>query len=57
MYSNTPLQYLNDISAWISCVQDSEQLPELIVDTAARMMQARASSLLLVDEDGQTRRV
>jgi len=54
MYSNTPLQYLNDISAWVSCVQDSEQLPGLIVDTAARMMQARASSLLLVDEDGQT---
>ena len=56
MYSNTPLQYLNDISAWISCVQDSEQLPGLIVDTAARMMQARASSLLLVDEDSQTLR-
>jgi len=54
MYSNTPLQYLNDISAWVSCVQDSKQLPELIVNTAARMMQARASSLLLVDEDGQT---
>lgn len=54
MYSNTPLQYLNDISAWVSSVQDSKQLPELIVNTAARMMQARASSLLLVDEDGQT---
>ena len=54
MYSNTPLQYLNDISAWVSCVQDSEHLPGLIVDTAARMMQARASSLLLVDEDSQT---
>ena len=54
MHSNTPLQYLNDISAWVSCVQDAEQLPGLIVDTAARMMQARASSLLLVDKDGQT---
>ncbi|MDA3916004.1 MAG: sigma-54-dependent Fis family transcriptional regulator [Deltaproteobacteria bacterium] len=54
MYSNTPLQYLNDISAWVSCVQNSKQLPGLIVNTAARMMQARASSLLLVDEDGQT---
>jgi len=54
MYSNTPLQYLNDISAWISCVQDSERLPELIVDTAARMLQAKASSLLLLDEEDQS---
>jgi Nif-specific regulatory protein len=56
MYSNTPLQYLNDISAWVSCVQEPEQLPGLIIDTATRMMQAKASSLLLVDEDGQTLR-
>ncbi len=56
MYSNSPLQYLNDISAWVSCVQNLEQLPGLIVDTAARMMQAKASSLLLLDEDGETLR-
>lgn len=56
MYTKTPLQYLSDISAWVSCVQDSGHLPELIVDTAARMMQARASSLLLLDEDRQTLR-
>ena len=56
MYSSTPLQYLNDISAWVSCVQDREQLPGLIVDTATRMMQAKASSLLLLDEDGETLR-
>jgi len=54
MNSSTPLQYLNDISAWVSCVQDQKQLPGLIVDTAARMMQAKASSLLLLDEDGET---
>ncbi|MCK5164269.1 MAG: GAF domain-containing protein, partial [Desulfobacula sp.] len=56
MYSSTPLQYLNDISSWVSCVQDREQLPGLIVDTATRMMQAKASSLLLLDEDGETLR-
>ncbi len=56
MYSSSPLQYLNDISAWVSCVQDQKQLPGLIVDTAARMMQAKASSLLLLDEDGETLR-
>ena len=31
MYSSSPLQYLNDISAWVSGVQDLEQLPGLIV--------------------------
>ncbi len=31
-------------------------MPRLIVNTAARMMQAKASSLLLLDEDGQTLR-
>ncbi len=56
MYSSTPLQYLNDISAWISCVQDVNQLPNLIVDTAARMMHAKASSLMLVNEDMETLR-
>ncbi len=58
MHSNprAPLQYLNDISAWVSCVQEQELLPQLIVNTAARMMQAKASSLLLLDEDGQTLR-
>jgi Nif-specific regulatory protein len=56
MYSRTPLEYLNDISAWVSCVQDQDQLPGLIVETAARMMQASASSLMLLDEDGETLR-
>lgn len=54
--SASPLDYLNDISAWVSCVQNQDQLPQLIVDTAAKVMQARASSLLLLDEDGQTLR-
>jgi len=53
---STPLQYLNDISTWLSCVQDPDHLPTLIVNTAARMMQAKASSLLLLDEDGETLR-
>jgi len=55
-YSSTPLQYFNDLSTWVSCVQDQKQLPSLIVDTAERMMQAKASSLLLLDEDGETLR-
>lgn len=54
MYLDSPLQYFNDISAWISLGQNQQQLPKLIVDTAARMMQANASSLLLLDEDGET---
>ncbi len=54
--SRAPLQYLNDISAWVSCVQEQELLPKLIVNTATRMMQAKASSLLLLDEDGKTLR-
>jgi len=53
MYTSAPLQYLDDISAWLSSVQDQGRLPEVIVNTAARMMQARASSLLLIDESGE----
>ncbi len=51
-----PIDLLNDISAWVSSVRDQEQLPGLIVNTAARLLQARASSLLLLDEDGETLR-
>jgi Nif-specific regulatory protein len=40
---------LREISTWVSSVLDLDQLLELIIDTATRMMQAKASSLLMVD--------
>ncbi|MBN1106501.1 MAG: sigma-54-dependent Fis family transcriptional regulator [Deltaproteobacteria bacterium] len=40
---------LKEISTWVSSVLDLDQLLELIIDTATRLMQAKASSLLLVD--------
>ncbi|MEA1967398.1 MAG: sigma 54-interacting transcriptional regulator [Thermodesulfobacteriota bacterium] len=53
MYSSiTPVEYLRDLSAWLSSVHDPEQILELIIDTAARMLNAKASSILLVDEEG-----
>ena len=39
-----------EISIWVSSVHNLDQLLELIVDTATRMMNAKASSLLLLDE-------
>ncbi len=56
MYTPAPLQYFNDISRWLSCTQDPKKLPRLIVETAARIMNAQASSLLLLAEDGKTLR-
>ncbi|HPB40963.1 MAG TPA: sigma 54-interacting transcriptional regulator [Flexilinea sp.] len=40
---------IKEISAWISSVHDLDSLLELITETAARMMNARAGSLLLLD--------
>ncbi len=42
---------LRDISAIITSVLDLDQLLGLIIDTATRIMDAKASSLLLVDEE------
>ncbi|MBN2060830.1 MAG: sigma 54-interacting transcriptional regulator [Deltaproteobacteria bacterium] len=39
-----------EISTWVNSVLDLDQLLELIIDTATRMMEAKASSLLLLDE-------
>ena len=55
MYSKTtnpdsPIDRLKEISTWVSSVQDIDQLLELIIETATRMMDAKASSLLLVDK-------
>jgi len=46
----TPIDRLKEISTWVSSVQDLDQLLELIIETATRMMDAKASSLLLVDQ-------
>jgi Nif-specific regulatory protein len=40
---------LREISQWVSSVLDLDHLLELIIDTATRMMQAKASSLLMLD--------
>ena len=44
---------LKEISTWVSSVQDLDQLLELIIETATRMMDAKASSLLLLDPKTQ----
>jgi Nif-specific regulatory protein len=43
------IERLREISTWVSSVQDVDQLLELIIETATRMMDAKASSLLLLD--------
>ena len=48
--SDSAIHRLKEISAWVSSVLDLDQLLELIIDTGARMMNARASSLLLLDQ-------
>ncbi|MFC1820569.1 sigma 54-interacting transcriptional regulator, partial [Thermodesulfobacteriota bacterium] len=46
----SPIACLREISAWVNSVLDLDDLLELIIDTATRMMEAKASSLLLLDE-------
>ncbi len=41
---------LREIITWVNSVLDLDQLLELIIDTATRMMEVKASSLLLLDE-------
>jgi Nif-specific regulatory protein len=43
------IAHLKEISTWVSSVQDHDKLLELIIESAARVMQAKAASLLLVD--------
>lgn len=45
-----PIACFREISTWLHSVLDLDQLLELIIDTATRMMEAKASSLLLLDE-------
>ena len=44
-----PVAFLKEISTWVDSVLDLDQLLALIIDTATRIMDARASSLLLLD--------
>ena len=46
----SPIDHLREISTWVSSVLDLDELLEHIIDTATRMMQAKASSLLLLDK-------
>jgi len=43
------MEHLKEISSWIRSVQSPDQILELIVAAATRVLGARASSLLLVD--------
>lgn len=47
--SDISIDRFKEISTWVSSVNNLDQLLELIVETATRMMNAKASSLLLVD--------
>ena len=49
MTADSSIDRLKEISTWVSSVQDLDQLLELIIETATRMMDAKASSLLLLD--------
>ncbi|MBW1997496.1 MAG: sigma 54-interacting transcriptional regulator [Deltaproteobacteria bacterium] len=50
IFNESPIALLKEISTWVSSILDPDELLELIIDTATRMMNAKASSLLLVDE-------
>jgi Nif-specific regulatory protein len=47
--ADSSIDRLREISTWVSSVQDLDRLLELIIETATRMMDAKASSLLLLD--------
>ena len=49
-YIDTPIDQLKEISSWISSVQDIDQLLELIIESAAKMINAKAGSLLLLNQ-------
>jgi Nif-specific regulatory protein len=47
---DSPIERLKEISTWVSSVLDLDQLLELIIETATSMMQAKGSSLMLLDQ-------
>ena len=48
-----PIAYFKEISSWLHSVLNQDELLELIINSATRMMSAKASSLLLLDEKTQ----
>jgi len=44
--ADASIDRLKEITTWVLSVQDLDQLLELIIETATRMMDAKASSLL-----------
>jgi len=48
--ADASIDRLKEITNWVSSVQDLDRLLELIIETATRMMDAKASSLLLLDQ-------
>ena len=48
------IAHLKEISSWVSSVQDLDKVLEQITTSAARVMQAKAASLLLVDRKTDT---
>ena len=48
------ISHLKEISTWVSSVQDLDKLLELIIESAARVVQAKAASLLLVEKKTNT---
>ncbi len=48
------IAHLKEISSWVSSVQDVDKLLELIIQSAERVVQAKAASLLLVDRKTNT---
>jgi Nif-specific regulatory protein len=48
------IKHLKEISTWVSSVQDLDKLLELIIESAARVVQAKAASLLLVEKKTNT---
>ena len=47
--SESHINRLKEISSWVSSVLDLDQLLELIIESGTQMMNAKASSLLLLD--------
>jgi len=48
------IKHLKEISSWVSSVQDLDKLLELIIESASRVVQAKAASLLLVEPKSNT---
>jgi Nif-specific regulatory protein len=48
------IRHLKEISTWVSSMQDLDKLLELIIESAASVVKAKAASLLLVEAKSKT---